>query len=303
LISIVVSSYKKENYAQFAKNVDETIGVPYEIIRIDNPGVMGICKAYNLGSNKANFKFICFSHEDILFKTENWGKEVIRLFDENSQLGLLGVAGSDYKTVAPGPFFCSDMDRVFMNITQCYKKQNQSPKPFKVNPTGADYAEVVCVDGVWFCTTKEVLSKVKFDEATFSSFHCYDVDFSLSVFKSFKVAVTYKILIEHFSEGSFDKTWTEETLKLFSKWKDVLPLSVRPYPDPKPIKLEAKTLVDFFISMYENSFSPFKMVKVYRLVSPSIPFSLKDKVYLYYILCKQFVKYCIGYQQSNMQAN
>ena len=35
--------------------------------------------------------------------------------------------------------------------------------------------------------------------------------------------VVTNILIEHFSEGSFDENWINDTLKLYDKWKNHLP--------------------------------------------------------------------------------
>lgn len=301
MISIIVSSHKEHFYKRFAANVCETIGVAYEIVKIENHGEMGLCKAYNIGAKKAAFPYLCFCHEDILFKTNNWGVTVINYFKNDPRLGLVGVAGSDYKTIAPSSFYCSDENRVFMHIIQSPEKS--SSESFNLNPTNQTLADVVCADGVWLFTNKEVFAQIRFDEHTFHNFHCYDVDFSLSVFKNYKVAITSEVLIEHFSEGSFDKGWIEETLKLFSKWKNSLPLSVRPYPDPKPIKLEVKTLVDFFISMYENSFSPFRMIEIYQLVSPSIPFRWKDKLYLKYVLLKQFIKFVLNRRPVKVYSN
>ena len=76
MISIVVSSYQEPLYQSFVNSVEKTIGVPYEIIKVENPGIMGICKAYNLGVSKAKYDIVCFSHEDVLCYSENWGKRL-----------------------------------------------------------------------------------------------------------------------------------------------------------------------------------------------------------------------------------
>ena len=67
----------------------------YEIIKIDNPGTMGISEAYNRGI-AATFDYLCFCHEDILFQTEGWGRKLLEIFSYDSQIGLIGIAGSPY---------------------------------------------------------------------------------------------------------------------------------------------------------------------------------------------------------------
>ena len=76
MLSIIVSSYQPENFSALEKNIAETCGVDYELIKIDNPGIMGIPKAYNKGAKKARFENLLFLHEDVLFHTQNWGENV-----------------------------------------------------------------------------------------------------------------------------------------------------------------------------------------------------------------------------------
>ncbi|RZK03487.1 MAG: TonB-dependent receptor, partial [Flavobacterium sp.] len=61
---------------------------------------------------------------------------------------------------------------------------------------------------------KEIVEAHNFDEETFKQFHCYDLDFSLQVQQTHRAVVTFQVLLEHFSEGNYSKTWIEETLKL-----------------------------------------------------------------------------------------
>lgn len=46
MISIIISSYQSHFFSAVEINIAETCGVPYEIIKIENPGIMGICAAY-----------------------------------------------------------------------------------------------------------------------------------------------------------------------------------------------------------------------------------------------------------------
>jgi hypothetical protein len=222
MISIIVSSYKSEMFSGFSDNVKATIGdVPYEIIRIDNPGVTGIAAAYNSGARKSIYPYLCFVHEDVLFNTQNWGRLAVDHFEQDSTLGLIGVAGSRYKT-----FMYSGLGSTWgnaglrMNIIQRLKNES---KHFMRKGSATNAEEVVTLDGCFLCTTSKVFAGVQFDEQTFKGFHCYDIDFSFAVSFKYKVAVVYDILLEHLSAGGFNKEWMKETFKLHSKWKNDIP--------------------------------------------------------------------------------
>jgi GT2 family glycosyltransferase len=78
--------------------------------------------------------------------------------------------------------------------------------------------EVVLVDGVFLFSTKENSLQYPFDE-NYSSFHFYDLDFSLNLFNSGKINyVTNSIQIEHFSSGSLNQQWVKSSKLYSSKW-------------------------------------------------------------------------------------
>lgn len=43
MVSIIISSYQEKFYSALEINIAKTIGIPYEIIKIDNLNLMGIC--------------------------------------------------------------------------------------------------------------------------------------------------------------------------------------------------------------------------------------------------------------------
>lgn len=242
MISIIICSRSQEMLREVSQDVAQSIGLPYEIIAIDNSeGKYSIFQAYNLGIAKSKFNYLCFMHEDISFETPDWGKKVINTFESNVKLGLLGVAGSSYKPAVPSgwSFDSACDDTTYMNIVQYYKGGNKKNKIYS-KPKNEPVSKVVSVDGVWFCTTKEIAAQVKFDEQTFSGFHCYDVDFSLAVLQHYEVAVTFEILINHFSEGSFNDSWITDTLKLHKKWRNILPINLADLPAKDKAREEFK---------------------------------------------------------------
>ena len=50
MLSIIISSYQPQNFSAIEKNIAETCGILYEIIKVDNKNLMGKCAAYNIGA-------------------------------------------------------------------------------------------------------------------------------------------------------------------------------------------------------------------------------------------------------------
>jgi hypothetical protein len=228
MISIIICSRSKSALDDAISSIEKTIGVPYEIVAIDNSrGEYSIFQAYNAGIDRSKYNMLCFMHEDVTFETINWGKKVLGIFDSNNRLGLLGVAGSSYKSAVPsGWVFETNSDKIVsINIIQ-HEKIKKSSSHLLNNPHNTALADVASVDGLWFCTPKNIAEEIRFDEVTFNNFHCYDVDYSLAVLQRYKVAVTFDILINHFSAGNLNDSWLTETLKLHKKWRKILPINL-----------------------------------------------------------------------------
>ena len=246
MISVIICSANKKLLKQVSENISATIGVPYEIIATDNSeGQQGICSVYNRGILKARYDILCFMHEDVLIKTDNWGQKIIQSFHNDQELGLVGVAGSSYKPVAPSSWGGMGIDTTYTNLLQSFKYKKKKTKYVNRNPNNEAISEVACVDGVWLCTTKKIAREIMFDENTFWGFHGYDIDFSLSVGQKYKVAVTFEVLLDHFSEGHYDSTWMKENLKLHDKWSEHLPVNIEPLTAKQVIYIEKTTFKVF----------------------------------------------------------
>lgn len=221
MVSIIICSINQQFFDQVEKNIADTIGLAYEIIRIDNRvSNYGICEAYNLGARKAKYSYLCFTHEDILFKSANWGKILVDFLVKNPAAGLLGAAGSAYKSLVPSIWAQGLYNTDHRNIVQHYR----TGTPVVETNEKEEFSEVKTLDGVFLFTRKEVWEKHPFDEANFDRFHCYDLDFCLQVGKQYKLYVCNRLLIEHFSSGSLNKDWVKYSIKLAEKWKAHLPI-------------------------------------------------------------------------------
>lgn len=232
MISIVISSSNSGYLTAVKENIRETIGVPYEVLAVPNgDGKRGICEVYNTAAAQAKYGILCFMHEDIQFHTQNWGHNVVEVLS-NPEIGLLGVAGSKYKSLTPCGWSCPGISIPWhkANFIQRFKFEDLQTQHFVYNASDEQVSEVATLDGVWLCTRKSVFETIKFDEQLLRGFHGYDLDYSLQVGQQYKVCVTFGVLIEHFSEGNYSVDWLNAMFKLHDKHKDALPRIVGEIP-------------------------------------------------------------------------
>lgn len=191
MLSIIVSTYKPHNFAALEQNITDTAGIAFEIIKIENPGIMGICEAYNSGVKKANFENLLFIHDDIEFKTQNWGSILI-LHLKDQDTGVLGVAGSNYVPTAPSGWFIE-------------KKQKEST---------SEKQKAIALDGVFLSCTKAKFNNIKFNETYIKGFHGYDYEFCLRMAKLYQNYIIHDIQIVHLSNGNPDKLFLDNNIKI-----------------------------------------------------------------------------------------
>lgn len=233
MITFVCCSIRPNEAEQLQKNIKETIGeVPFEFIPFDNRELgYGLCKVYNICAEKARYPYICFLHEDVKFSTNNWGATIIsKLADKTT--GVIGFAGSDMKPNYPTGWYFSH-SAAYCNYIQHYKKRKKRPNVIERNLRNEIFSRVITLDGMCLFVRKEVWKELPFDDEYFTGFHCYDVDFSLSVSEKYTNYVCHCVLLEHFSEGSFDASWTADNKRMHDKWCAKLPMAVADVPRDK----------------------------------------------------------------------
>jgi GT2 family glycosyltransferase len=230
MISIIICSRQGEISDQLKLNINTTIGIPYELILIDNSrNEYSIFEAYNEGIKRAQNDFLCFMHEDILYHSCDWGKSVIKHLSDQ-RIGLIGLAGSFY--LLPIPSSWGKAKPYTKNLIQL-RPDKKGIKEYVLS----ENKEVVCVDGFWFCSRKEVFEKVSFDTNSYNGFHFYDLDISMQIHqKGYLILIPFDIKVEHQSEGSFDCQWLHSAYIFYNKWKEQLPASIKnPKVKKKPL--------------------------------------------------------------------
>ncbi|RZK56300.1 MAG: hypothetical protein EOO87_05800 [Pedobacter sp.] len=247
---------------------------------------------YNAGAKLAKYDIFCFMHEDVKIHTNNWGVILHKIFCENAKLGLVGIAGSQYKSLAPSSWHCFEIDApelMYYQIIQNYKYSVREKSYECSNATNEKLAKVVCVDGVWMCCTRRAYNTYSFDELLLRGFHGYDIDFSLGISQNFQVNVTFEILIEHFSEGNPNKIWLDEIIKVHKKWASVLPVNLSELSQETLVKGEKKAFKNTFKRMWVAGFS---LNEVFRLIYQSKR-SRVMSTYLFLTLNKHLLKYLV----------
>ena len=95
MITIVYST-RTEN-PDYKKEISNTIGVKkHQILEYINNGEYSLTEVYNRGLKEAENDIIVFCHDDIYFEKKNWGSRLLKIFRKQTDLGIVGIAGSKY---------------------------------------------------------------------------------------------------------------------------------------------------------------------------------------------------------------
>jgi len=124
MLSIIICSKNPLINPELEKNIRETAGIDYELITIDNSrNEFSLFSAYNFGISKSIYPNICFVHDDVLFKTKNWGALVCQHLNDNN-VGIIGIAGGDLVTKIPAPWSVSGIAKNFIQSDNSLKERS-----------------------------------------------------------------------------------------------------------------------------------------------------------------------------------
>jgi len=223
---------------EFNKELLASVGLSQEksevvIIPYNNDGDLSLTETYNDLWECASFykdAVFVFIHHDIHFKSNDWGRTLLDLFN-NNEVDIIGVAGTEmlYQH-GSWPFdenFQPDIKS--KNLWGKMWQLNEQDEPYLSNFTGTakkckTLQPVVVVDGIFIAFNPDTCST--FDE-DFDGFHFYDISFCVKNHAQGKrVAVTETIEIFHESRGYTNEAWDQNRLKFCAKYLPYLPLSV-----------------------------------------------------------------------------
>lgn len=141
----------------------------FELTAIDNTKgqFKSAAEALNYGGKQANGKYIMFVHQDVDLGSNSWLENVEKALDDIPDLGIAGVAGMSEKGKTN-----KERGRGYINdCGEIWQWSNAVQRP----------EQVQTLDECLLIVPKEIFSKTQFDEKTFDGWHCYGVDYCLSV--------------------------------------------------------------------------------------------------------------------------
>jgi hypothetical protein len=210
MISVIIASNKPERFSAIRAHYQSLFGPElHEIVGIHD--ARSLCEAYNRGLRVARGDIVVFSHDDIEIVTPAFAP---RLKGHLETYDLIGVAGAR-RACGPrwfdaGPaYLAGQVGHVFPNgiwHVGLFGIQARIIPGIKV------------MDGLFLAFRREVIETLRWDEATFNGFHCYDVDVSLrAALAGYKTAVVLDIPIVHYSHGNFGPAWNQAAQTFLQK--------------------------------------------------------------------------------------
>lgn len=217
MISVIICSANESRMQKIRENVAATIGVEHELVMVTNAKeIGGICSGYNAGAEQAVFDTLCFVHDDVSFLTNGWGQRVLAHFQGRTPPGLIGLAGSRYKSAVVSGWATGllhyDCCNIFQEDVQGIRRRIYlHPQAAAVEPPPV-LVPAASLDGVLLCMPKAVWQEYPFNAEKLPGFHFYDLDISLRVGQRYTIGVVYDIDLVHYSMGNFGAGWIQHAI-------------------------------------------------------------------------------------------
>lgn len=220
-LTIVYCTKDKDKRPDYVEHLRSTSGCECEVMAISNPDGISLSWIYNKTMDECSTDIIVFVHDDIEFMKKGWGKEILRMFNENPEYGVIGVAGSAQ----------FDQNAAWWNYKKKFgqvlhrKDGNSWLTPF--SPLlEQDLQEVVVIDGLFMAINKQRAHNC-FDKELLG-FNFYDINFCLANYreKTCKIGVTTNIRIAHNSVGELKENWYSNKEIINERYKDLYPIDI-----------------------------------------------------------------------------
>jgi GT2 family glycosyltransferase len=225
MITIIYSTHKEKEYnLKFKQHLLNSVGVKdVQILEYENFNQYSLSEIYNKGIKESTHNIVCCIHNDVKLET-NWGKKLLKDFENNADYGIIGKAGSSY-------FPKSGVYWEKMNITMVgqvyHHPENQKKYLSTYSPKLPILIPVITIDGLFISFNKTKI-KHHFDE-TIGRFHFYDHGFCIpNYLDNVKIGVTSSFEITHNSIGVPNDEFHETKTKFVEKYESVLPLDLKP---------------------------------------------------------------------------
>ena len=93
-LSVVISTRNTENVS--LKHLMERFAHPKtEFLIYENNNQYSLSELYNKGLSESKNDIVVFMHDDIIIETPSITRKIIKLFQNNPEYGIIGLAGTD----------------------------------------------------------------------------------------------------------------------------------------------------------------------------------------------------------------
>jgi hypothetical protein len=219
---VIPSTHSNEELKGLMQNIKDTVGISANVVILSNEGGKSLTELYNPMLEESETDIVVFMHDDIEFMQSGWGEELVQLFSQYQDYGIIGVAGSS--TFADHCRWWENEDKYGQVM---HKHQGRSWLTIFSQPLKEDLQQTVCVDGLFMAVERTRISQ-RFDER-YQGFHFYDISFCLANFfdGKTKIGVTTNIKILHNSIGEMDEKWEENRKLLLSQYEGKFPIKLK----------------------------------------------------------------------------
>jgi len=197
-------------------------------------------EALNYGGKHANGKYIMFVHQDVDLGSSSWLEEVEKSLDSIPNLGIAGVVGMSKEgkdNRERGRGYISDSGEI-------WRWSNATQKP----------QELQTLDECLLIIPKLVFSKLQFDEKTFDNWHCYGVDYCLSVRQMGLKPYVIPAFIYHRSLRVNVKNLPKYQKRLYNKHKKNYKNIYTTCGEISWLKLNLRSIIKILLPLYRRLF-------------------------------------------------
>ena len=211
----------KEELGEFNKHIQETCECNVQLLCVGNQESISLSYLYAdmVEADFIHTDIVVFIHDDIEFLKKGWGREILRLFNENEEYGIIGVAGSAQ----------FDSDAAWWRYEKRYgqvlhRNEGKSWLTAFSPLLDKDLEEVAVIDGLFIALNRKRI-KENFSK-DIEGFDFYDIDLCLSNLGKCKIGVTTNIRIAHNSIGKLRDSWHKNREKINKKFGNLYPIDI-----------------------------------------------------------------------------
>lgn len=124
----------------------------YEVQTVIVTGAKSMCAGYNQGMKQTDAKYKIFMHQDVYIVNKNFLQDLLNLFCEDAQIGMVGMVGNTSLAEDGGAWSDGSWRRVGKVYLDTIINKSYSASP-KFTTT---YKEVIVVDGLLMATQYDI---------------------------------------------------------------------------------------------------------------------------------------------------